>query len=94
MNVIVLSALTPTFLELSLARLLHQHSLSLAEALALCISVVFCTQIHSIVCMSSKRHQVAFVRCIRFCKQGLLVTLHLVAYCGLYCQETGSIRAT
>ena len=38
-----------TFFELSLARLFRQHSLSLAEALALCISVVFCTQIHSIV---------------------------------------------
>jgi hypothetical protein len=34
-----------------LARCLRQHSLSLAEALALCISIVFSTQIHSIVCI-------------------------------------------
>ena len=60
-----------------LARWLRQHSLSLAEALALCISIVFSTQIHSIVFMSSNQHQVPFFRCIRFCKQGLLITLHL-----------------
>ena len=72
----------------------RQHSLSLAEALALCISVVFCTQIHNIVCMSSNHHQVAFFLCIRCCQQALLITLHLGAYCGLYFQETGSVRAT
>ena len=45
-----------------------------------------------IVCMSSNQHQVPFCRCIRFCKQGLLITLQRGAYCGLYCQKTGSIR--
>ncbi len=76
------------------ARWLRRHSLSLAEALTLCISIVFSTQTHIIVCMISNHHQVAFFRCIRCCKQGLLVTLHLGAYCGLHCQKTGSIRAT
>jgi hypothetical protein len=45
----------PTFFELSLARWLRQHSLSLAEALALCIRIAFSTQIHSIVCLSSNQ---------------------------------------
>ncbi len=39
-------------------------SLSLV-VLALSISTVFSTQIHKIVSMSSNRHQVPFVRCIR-----------------------------
>jgi hypothetical protein len=38
--------------------------------------------------------QVPFFRCIRWFKQGLLVTLHLVVYSGLYWQKTGSIRDT
>jgi hypothetical protein len=42
------------------ARLLRQYSLSLAQTLALCISIVFSTQIHILVCMSSNRRQVAF----------------------------------
>ena len=69
--------------------ILRQYSLSLAEARALCISIAFSTQIHSIVCMPSNQHQVPFFRCIRFCKQGLLITLHLGAYCGLYSQKNG-----
>jgi hypothetical protein len=44
--------------------------------------------------MSSNHHQVENFRWIRFCKEGLLVTLHLDAYWDLYCQNTGSIRAT
>ena len=86
--------LTPTFFELSLVRLFHQHGVSLAEALTLYISVVFSTQIHNIVCISSNHHQVVFFRYIRSYKEGLLVTLHLDVYCGLYCQKTGSIRVT
>ncbi len=67
-----------------LVRRLRRHSLSLDEALALCISIVFSTQIHSIVCMTSNHHQVAFFRYIRCCKKGLLVTLHHGAYYGLH----------
>ncbi len=44
--------------------------------------------------ISSNHHQVAFFRCIHCYNQGLLVTLHLDAYYGLYYQKTGSIRAT
>ena len=62
-----------------LARWFRRHSLSLAEALTLCISIVFSTQIHSIVCMTSNHHQVAFFRCIRCCKQGLLAHYCILA---------------
>ncbi len=63
-------------------------------SLTLIIIVVFSTQIHNIVCISSNCHQVVFFRCIHCCQQGLLVTFHLGAYCGLYCQKMGSIRDT
>ncbi len=69
--------------------ILRQHILSLTETRALCISITFSTQIHIIVCMSSTQHQVPFFRCILFWKQGLLITSHLDAYCGLYCQKNG-----
>jgi hypothetical protein len=85
---------TPTFFELSLTRCLRQYSLSLPEALVLCISIAFSTQIHNIFCMSSNQHQVPIFRWIRFFKEGLLITFHLDVYDVLYCQKTGSIRST
>ncbi len=48
----------------------------------------------TVVCISSNQQQVPFFRCIRICKQGLLITLHLGTHYRLYCQETGSVRTT
>jgi hypothetical protein len=45
-------------------------------------------------CPPTNNTEVPFFRCIRICKQGLLITLHLDTYYRLYCQETGSVRAT
>jgi hypothetical protein len=44
--------------------------------------------------MSSNHHQAVFFWWIHHYKEGLLVSLQLVVYCGLYCQKTVSIRVT
>ena len=69
--------------------ILRQYSLSLTEARTLYINIVVSTQIHIIVYIPSNQHQVPFFRSILLCKQGLLITLHLVVYCDLYCQKHG-----
>ncbi len=69
--------LTPTFYKLSLGRCSHQNSLSVAETWALSIGITWCINIHRSVCTTSNWHQVAFCRCIRFCKQSLSVSHHV-----------------
>jgi hypothetical protein len=44
---------------------------------------------HRSTALSACQHQVPFFRCIRFYKQGLLITSHLGSYCDLYCQKNG-----
>ncbi len=68
--------LAPTFYKLSLGRCPHQDSLSVAKTWAISIGITCFIDMYRSVCTTSNRNQVAFFRCIHFCKQSFFVDGH------------------